>query len=340
MSNSALYLERLTGGYIPSGSSIIFDNTIYNSGNITYDLSNGIVTFNEAGRYFLNWWVATETTTSPNSVIFASLSSQGDVIKGNSPVKSGEVIGIGFVNIISPPVSLTLNYIGSGSAILGTHDPVKAALVIMQDDIVPPTGITGPTGSSGVTGATGDTGFTGPTGITGTTGVTGATGTTGFTGITGVTGATGEAGATGVTGVAENNRLFFTGDFNTVVTVPGGPSSFGGDVISLDVPVLSGQNIKIDYAVNVEVTTTENARIHVAALLYNALTGRLSAQIASTESLTATSRLFPLSGTIGYTSEVTGTITYIIRVDLAPLVNSNITSVIAYRPSLNVITFS
>ena len=337
MSNSALHLERLNDEYIPSGSSVVFDNVVYNSGNILYDLATGIITFTEAGRYVLNWWVSTQTATNPNFVVFALTSSQGDVLEGNSPVKTGEVVGFGIIDVVSSPVTLTLNYISDGTAVLSSLVRVKATLVIVQDDIISPTSDSGPTGA---TGETGITGVTGTTGNTGATGITGATGATGIVGPTGVTGATGEPGTTGATGVAENNRLFFTGDFGTVVTVPGADSSFSGNVLSLDVPVLVGQNIKIDYAVDVYVTTTENARIHVAALLGDNLTGRLHAQIASTESLTAGSRFFPLSGTIAYTSEITGTVTYIIRVELSLLVNTNVTSVVAYRPSLNVTTFA
>jgi hypothetical protein len=210
MSNSALHLERLNDEYIPSGSSVVFDNVVYNSGNISYDISTGVVTFTEAGRYVLNWWVSTQTATSPNFVVFALTSSQGDVLEGNSPIKTGEVVGFGIIDVISAPVTVTLNYISDGTAVLSSLVPVKATLIIIQDDIVSPTGDTGVTGSTGSTGATGATGVsgvtgatgnTGATGITGSTGVTGPTGDTGFTGTTGVTGATGSTGDTGATGI-------------------------------------------------------------------------------------------------------------------------------------------
>ncbi|WP_326513508.1 hypothetical protein [Clostridium intestinale] len=201
MSNSALHLERLNDEYIPSGSSVVFDNVVYNSGNISYDISTGVVTFTEAGRYVLNWWVSTQTATSPNFVVFALTSSQGDVLEGNSPIKTGEVVGFGIIDVISAPVTVTLNYISDGTAVLSSLVPVKATLIIIQDDIVSPTGDTGFTGTTGVTGATGSTGDTGATGITGTTGSTGATGITGVTGVTGVTGSTGVTGVTGATGI-------------------------------------------------------------------------------------------------------------------------------------------
>ena len=193
MSNIALQIERLAGGNIDSGASVVFDNIVYSSGNISYNSATGVITFNEIGRYVLDWWVATQTTTSPNFVVFTAISSQGDNLEGNSPTKTGEVVGVGIIDVTSAPVTLTLNYTGSGSAVLGTYVPVRATLVIIQDDIVS----TGATGVTGVTGATGETGETGVTGATGETGITGVTGETGVTGATGAIGATGETGATG-----------------------------------------------------------------------------------------------------------------------------------------------
>lgn len=86
--------------------------------------------------------------------------------------------------------------------------PVKATLVIIQDDIIGPTGATGPTGpAGGPTGPTGETGPTGPaggptgfTGPTGPTGMVGATGPTGSTGLQGPQGAIGFVGAQGAMG--------------------------------------------------------------------------------------------------------------------------------------------
>lgn len=133
MSNIALQIERLAGGNVDSGSSVIFDTIVYSSGNISYNSGTGIITFNEAGRYVLDWWVATQTSTSPGFVVFTAVSSQGDNLEGNSPTKTGEVVGIGIIDVISASVTLSLNYTGSGTAILGTSVPVKATLVIIQD---------------------------------------------------------------------------------------------------------------------------------------------------------------------------------------------------------------
>ena len=227
MSNSALHLERLNDEYIASGSSVVFDNIVYTSGNISYDLATGIVTFNEAGRYVLNWWVTTQTATSPNFVVFALSSSQGDVLEGNSPIKTGEVVGFGIIDVVSAPVTVTLNYVSEGTAILSSLVPVKATLVIVQDDIISPTSSTGPTGATGDTGATGVTGTTGATGDTGATGVTGTTGATGDTGATGITGeaATINVGTVTVStnGTANVTNSGTTSDATLDFVIPQGP---------------------------------------------------------------------------------------------------------------------
>ncbi|MDF2877689.1 MAG: hypothetical protein K0S30_785, partial [Clostridia bacterium] len=60
MSNIALQVERLAAGTIPSGGAVVFDNIVYSAGNISYNAVTGVITFNEPGRYVLDWWVATQ----------------------------------------------------------------------------------------------------------------------------------------------------------------------------------------------------------------------------------------------------------------------------------------
>ncbi|WP_330389787.1 hypothetical protein, partial [Cellulosilyticum sp. I15G10I2] len=61
MSNIALQVERLAAGTVVSGGNVIFDTTVYSAGNISYNALTGVITFNEAGRYVLDWWVATQS---------------------------------------------------------------------------------------------------------------------------------------------------------------------------------------------------------------------------------------------------------------------------------------
>ena len=91
MSNIALQIERTLPNSVDSGSAVIFDNVVYSDGNISYNDVTGVITFNETGRYAINWWVATQSSPSTNGAVFGLLTSEGDNLIGASPIKTGEV---------------------------------------------------------------------------------------------------------------------------------------------------------------------------------------------------------------------------------------------------------
>ena len=228
MSNIALQIERQAAGSVVNGANVVFDTTQYIAGNVTYNSATGIITFLEAGRYSINWWVALQSVSAANA-IFAVTSSQGDFLEGNSPLKTTEVVGLSIVNIAAAPATVSLVNASGGTAYYASGIPVKTTLVVVEDDIVPPAGPTGPTGPVG---PTGDTGPIGPTGITGPIGPTGATGPVGPTGATGPigpTGATGPVGPTGATGpigpTGDTGPIGSAGD-----TGPTGPTGFTGPI--------------------------------------------------------------------------------------------------------------
>ena len=240
MSNIALQIERSTSGSVAVASDVIFDSIVYAAGNISYNPVTGVITFNEAGRYVINWWVATQSTQSSDGAVFALSSSAGDFMEGASPLKTGEVVGYGIIDVVSAPVTVSLVNASTGLIVYSSIVPLKATLIVVEDDITGgetgptgptgatgPAGPTGPTGPSGLAGATGSTGptgaagLTGPTGATGPTGLSGATGPTGPTGAAGLTGPTGATGATGPTGAAG-----LTGP--TGATGPTGPTGATG----------------------------------------------------------------------------------------------------------------
>ncbi|WP_070000701.1 hypothetical protein [Cellulosilyticum sp. I15G10I2] len=162
MGSITIQIERLATGTVRPGGNVIFDSVVYSTENISYNALTGVITFNEAGRYVLDWWIATQSVLGATGVVFAVNSSQGDVLEGNSPIKAGEVVGVSIIDVAAAPVTVTLSYIGAGTVYFPTTLPVKATLVVIQDDIVQ--GEIGPTGPTGSTGATEDTGPTGDTG--------------------------------------------------------------------------------------------------------------------------------------------------------------------------------
>ncbi len=212
MNTIGLQLQKSIGGVINTDDNVLFETVLSNFGDVSYDSGTGVITIGQPGRYFINWWVATQTSLGPNAVIFSIITSQDDDIPGNTPLKTGEVAGFALIQVDTAPVTLSLVNKTASSVAYITLIAEKAHLVLGQlEEIVGgatgATGITGTTGTTGVTGITGATGDVGPTGATGETGATGDVGTTGATGATGATGDVGTTGATGETGA--------TGDIGT-----------------------------------------------------------------------------------------------------------------------------
>ncbi|MGC6175182.1 hypothetical protein [Lacrimispora sp. 38-1] len=216
MANNALQIELNTSTSVASGANVLFDTIVYLFGNITYNPATGVITFLETGRYVIDWWLATQSSQATNGASFALSSSQGDLLEGSSPIKTGEVFGVSIIDVASAPVTVSLVNISNATVFFSLVVPLKGTLVVVQDDIV---GV-GPTGDTGPTGPTGPTGDTGPTGPTGDTGPTGPTGDTGPTGPTGDTGPTGPTGAfilgkqTAFKNAVFLNRVFMGVDFN------------------------------------------------------------------------------------------------------------------------------
>ena len=231
MANITLQIELNASLAVAPGANVIFDSIISSTGNISYDNVTGIITLQEAGKYELDWWVATQST-SPVGAVLTLISSQGDSIIGNSPIKTGEVVGIGIIEVITAPVTVELRNDSSATIFCSPVVPVKASLAVIGSDNMGITGPTGPTGDTGPIGPTGDTGPIGPTGDTGPIGPTGDTGPIGPTGDTGPIGPTGDTGPIGPTG--DTGPIGPTGDTGLIGptddTGPIGPTGDTGPI--------------------------------------------------------------------------------------------------------------
>lgn len=164
MGSIALQVECQTGGQVLSGANVIFDTTVYIAGNILYNETTGIITFLETGRYIFNWWVSSQASQSVNGAVFALIFSNFNKLKGNSPIKTGEVSGGGIIEVDAPLTTVSLANMSGADIFFASNVPVKASLMLWQDELVGPTGDTGPTGPTGPIGSTGATGPTGDTG--------------------------------------------------------------------------------------------------------------------------------------------------------------------------------
>lgn len=143
MSNIALQIQKLSSGSVAVGNNVIFDVVDYSAGNISYNSITGVITFNEIGRYIINWWIAAQASSSASGTVFAIESTQGDFIRGNNPSKTNQVLGSGIVDIAIAPVEVSLVNAGAGIIYYSNLVPVNANLVVVQDDIG--SGETGPT---------------------------------------------------------------------------------------------------------------------------------------------------------------------------------------------------
>ncbi len=115
-------------------SNVIFDSVIYSAGNISYNSVTGVVTFNEAGRYIVNWNVSTDgligpINTATADVSFALSSSQGDNIASASLLSTGQISGFGIIEVIAAPVTMSLVNDSSNNVQLADVAP-KANLMI------------------------------------------------------------------------------------------------------------------------------------------------------------------------------------------------------------------
>ncbi|WP_312048037.1 hypothetical protein [Anaerotignum sp.] len=132
MSNKALQIEQQLDGMVGSAQNVIFNSTVFTAGNIIYNDATGIVTFMEAGLYTVNWWIATQSSAGQGAV-FSLISSQGESIRGASPIKTGEVTGFGIIEVVSAPVTVSLVNSGSADFYYSSIVPVKAALLIVEE---------------------------------------------------------------------------------------------------------------------------------------------------------------------------------------------------------------
>lgn len=135
MNDVVLQIERNISGVINTGGNVIFESTVFSEGNINYNSITGIITINETGRYIINWWVSTQASISQTGAIFALSTSQGDLLRGNSPIKTGQVNGIAIIDVVAAPITLSLINNSGDNFYYSTSTPVKASLLITKDSI-------------------------------------------------------------------------------------------------------------------------------------------------------------------------------------------------------------
>jgi len=181
-----LHVQRRQNASIAPGEAVVFEDVLANEGSIGYDNQTGILTLSEAGTYLVGWSVNTLSTFDEHSN-FALSTSEGNYIRGTSPLLTGQVNGSAIVTTTEPDVTMTLV---SDSLSDFTFPPITLSpnSKIMANLIIHGLPSEGPQGEAG------EQGIPGPQGPKGDTGETGAQGPKGDTGDTGPQGPKGDTG--------------------------------------------------------------------------------------------------------------------------------------------------
>jgi len=129
----SLYLSITNNATISPGSTLVFNNIVYNTGGISYNTLTGQIAFTQTGVYHINWWAATQDSAAASGVILSLIPSVGVDFKGDTPIKTGVLTGIGVLNVVSAPASFTLMNLTSGNVQLTNTVPVKGMLSVIKE---------------------------------------------------------------------------------------------------------------------------------------------------------------------------------------------------------------
>lgn len=220
---SAVYDSILYALDPTSTSSLNFDDPILfnydyvaDTALITKDPLTGTFSILQPGKYLINWWIATQSSSLTSAVGFALKGKANNSISYDpyhaavNPLKTGEVVGNSILVVTQEQVPYKFQLVNitgypysnsSAVVVLGLYTTAQAGITISQLDGIGLPGPEGPQGDPGPIGPQGPQGIQGLTGIAGPTGATGATGARGPQGISGPRGSTGPQGPRGPMGL-------------------------------------------------------------------------------------------------------------------------------------------
>ena len=199
MAGLGLQLQNTTPLIVSANAAVLFNEILVNSDtNVTYNPADGMITFINAGQYYVSWFVTVKTALGVFGPSFSVVTNEtpSSSYTAGSGIKNGEIFGSAVLTVTAG-FSISLRNELATEVTLSDVVPVNAGISVLKAGSAGPTG---PTGATGATGPQGATGSTGPQGVIGPTGLTGATGPQGNLGLTGATGATGPQGIIGPTG--------------------------------------------------------------------------------------------------------------------------------------------
>lgn len=154
MNTIALELQRIEEETINTLAPVIFDKLILQRGEIEYDSITGEIKINKVGRYAINWALTSQAFIGNTDVRFGIKVDDRSSILTSSPVKLGEVVGFGIIQISRVPATVTLINEVNNPIQLTRISKIKAHLMLSEllENDVGATGPTGPTGPAGPVG--------------------------------------------------------------------------------------------------------------------------------------------------------------------------------------------
>lgn len=136
-SQMQLQLENQSLLEIAAGANVVFDKRITPpTTSMEYDPATGNISIRESGVYYVDWWVATESTIGGSNVFvgFGVTSSQGYNIKAFNYNTNGQVVGNAILTVDvyqrTPVIVKLVNAIDG--AIAYGQVPIKANLTIIK----------------------------------------------------------------------------------------------------------------------------------------------------------------------------------------------------------------
>lgn len=132
---SFIELEKILpvgeGIVVPVNGTLVFDAIVSSDGtSISYDSGTGVLTFNDAGYYYIDWYVAPQfgiTIDGSNWAIQTSISNL--TFTGSSHTKVSVTTGFAFINAVAGETARLVN-VSSGALTLSEAVQSKAALVV------------------------------------------------------------------------------------------------------------------------------------------------------------------------------------------------------------------
>lgn len=132
---SFIELEKILpvgeGTVVPVNGTLVFDAIVSSDGtSISYDSGTGMLTFNDAGYYYIDWYVAPQfgiTIDGSNWAIQTSISNL--TFTGSSHTKVSVTTGFAIINAVAGETARLVN-VSSGALTLSEVVQSKAALVV------------------------------------------------------------------------------------------------------------------------------------------------------------------------------------------------------------------